>query len=107
MSKNYGIKEFVVNSTKHDSKKNHDLKSLFLNPYESKIKYYKKTKANHNGSVFLNMGKNKKPLNPDHLNSPYSQQVNGFMKENDRHQKSRVHNESVSREKKEYASKDR
>jgi hypothetical protein len=53
------------------------------------------------------MGKNKKPLNPNHLNSPYSQQVNGFMKENDRHQKSRLHNESVSKEKKEYASKDR
>lgn len=73
----------MVNSTKYDSKKNNDLKALFNNPYESKIKNYKKAKqSNYNGSVFLNLGKNKKPVSSNYLASPYSQQINSFLKDN-------------------------
>lgn len=71
----------MVNSTKHDSKKNQDLKSLFNNPYESKIKNYKKAKQGHNNSVFLNLGKQKKQVPAvNEVSSPYSQHVNGFLR---------------------------
>lgn len=73
----------MVNSTKFDSKKNNDLKSLFNNPYESKIKNYKKAKqSNHNCSVFLNIKPKKANSIMSNLISPYSQQINRFVKEN-------------------------
>jgi len=81
LSKNYGIKEFAVNSTKFDSKKNNELKALFCNPYESKIKNYKKVKqGNHNCSVFLNLKQKKPNTIMNNILSPYSQHMNGFTK---------------------------
>lgn len=81
LSNNYAIKDYVVNSTKFDSKKNNDLKSLFNNPYESKIKNYKKAKQiNHNCSVFLNLKPKKANSIMNNVVSPYSQQINRFVK---------------------------
>ena len=92
MSNNQGFhntNNLKMQSTKYDMKKNDEIKLMFGNPYESKIKNHKKSKqTNHNLSIFFNNNtKHKKQssisaVTPNHylLNSPYSQQINNFLK---------------------------
>lgn len=84
------------------------MKLMFGNPYESKIKNQKKSKqtTNHNMSIFFNnpnSTKHKKQSSisgttPSHylLNSPYSQQINNFMKVSNEKKDSK-HNISIAK----------